>query len=246
MNTLKILFLSAVATVLVGAAGCSMPDMKVSEGMQQDATAMPVVGRSAFRLSIGKEKGFGFGNYQLEGIQRGWTRKTGNEGGNLLNVAEGYQKYSFGVRDTVRQKTFFVQAAAMLRSITAEAAGFSVDLNKQREFLRVAFHSPESGEWELSLADPGHFMQRKNFLGKLSNGTHEIEVFPLYRFEGKSLPSSAAIGYEFSQEGHVLATVQTMNTGKVWMKNTLSPDLRMVLASACGSLLLYNKLDESN
>ncbi|MGV3541513.1 MAG: hypothetical protein ACO1OQ_16975 [Rufibacter sp.] len=220
--------------------------MKVSEGMATETTAMPVVGRSAFRLSLGKEKGFGFGQYKLEDIQRGWTRRREPVEDFIIKESEAYQKYSFGVTDSASQRTWFVQAAAALNSKTAEAAGWSVNLDKQREFLQVAFKSPESGTWKLALADPGNYMERVNFVGKLSNGTQEIEVFPLYKWAGKGLPSSTALGYEFSVGGKVLASVQTVNNGKVWLKNTLSPDLKMVLASACGSLLLYNKLDENN
>ncbi|WP_207436158.1 hypothetical protein [Sabulibacter ruber] len=246
MIRFKTLLFSAVASALFSVNGCSVPDMRVSEGMSQDATAMPVQGRSAFRLSLGKEKGFGFGTYKLEDIQRGWTRRADYGEGSVFQVSDAYQKYSFGVTDTTQQKTWLVQAAAMLNTTTAQASGWSVNLDKQREFLQVAFRSPESGEWRMTLADPGNYMERKNFIGKISNGTNEIEVFPLYKWEGKSLPSGTALGYEFSREGHVLATVQTVNSGKVWMKNTLSPDMKMVLASACGSLLLYNKLDPEN
>ncbi|MFB9863253.1 hypothetical protein [Rufibacter immobilis] len=228
--------------MLVGVTACSVPDMNVSEGLRQETTAMPVVGRSAFRLSLGSEKGFGFGAYRLHDIKRGWTRRTGTSPESLLQVSEAYQKYSFGLTDTVRQKTVLVQAAAMLNSVAAEAGGWSVNLDKQREFLKVAFQTPESGTWELSLADPGNYTERVNFRGELSNGTHEIEVQPLYKWEGKALPSGTALGYEFSQNGYVLASVQTVNNGKVWLKNTLSPDLQLVLASACGSLLLYNQL----
>ncbi|RNI23496.1 hypothetical protein [Rufibacter latericius] len=244
MTVYKTFFFSSVAIVLLSVASCSVPDMKVSEGMQQNTTTMPVVGRSAFRLSLGKEKGFGFGSYRLEEIQRAWTQRT--DLGNLIQVSEAFQKYSFGVKDTVQQKTWFVQAAAMLNATTAEAGGWSVNLNKQREFLQAAFASPESGEWRLSLADPGTYMERVNFNGKLSNGRYDIEVSPLFKWEGKSLPSGTPLGYEFSREGQVLASVQTINNGKVWLKSTLSPDLQMVLASACSTLLLYNKLDEEN
>ncbi|WP_210462117.1 hypothetical protein [Rufibacter roseolus] len=240
----KKLFFSAIASALLGFSGCSVPDMKVSESFQQEATVMPVVGRSAFRVSLGKEKGFGFGSYRLEDISRGWTRRS--DLGSLIQATEAYQKYSFLLRDTVQGKTVDVQAAAMLNAVTAQADGWSANLNKQREFLQVAFRSPESGDWRLALADPGNFMERRNFTGKLTNGTYEIEVLPLYRWEGKSLPSGTALGYEFSRDGQVLASVQTVNNGKVWFRNTLSPDLRLVLASACGSLLLYNKLDENN
>ncbi|GGK83774.1 hypothetical protein ACD591_13810 [Rufibacter glacialis] len=243
---MKTFLLPIVASVLLGAAACSVPDLNVSEGLQQDATVMPVVGRSAFRLSVGKEKGFGFGPFQLQDIQRGWTRRTGTGERSPLQVAEAYQKYSFSLVDTVQHQKVPVQAAALLNATSLQAGGVSVALDKQREFLHVAFPSPEGGEWRLSLADPGNFMERKNFLGKLSNGTLEIEVYPLYRWQGKTIPSGTALGYEFSREGHVLATVQTMNNGKVWLKNSLSPDLRLALAGACGALLLYNQLDQDN
>ncbi|MFC6996285.1 hypothetical protein [Rufibacter roseus] len=235
-----------IAAIVFSLTSCSVPDMRVNENFKAEASAMPVQGRSAMRLSMGKEKGFGFGAYQVEDVKRGWTRSSDNGQENLLRVSEAYQRYSFGVIDTVTRKTLFVQAAAMLNTTAVEAAGWSFNLDKQREFLQVAFRSAESGEWRLSLADPGNYMQRTNFEGSLKNKEYEIEVLPLYKWEGKSLPSDKPLGYEFSRGGQVLATVQTVNSGKVWLRNSLSPDLQMVLASASASLLLYNQLDQEN
>ncbi|AMM50619.1 hypothetical protein TH61_04735 [Rufibacter sp. DG15C] len=217
--------------------------MQVSQSFAEKATVLPVEGRPLVRMSIGKEKGFQFGQYQLRDIQRGWTRKTEPDAF-WLKVSDAYQKYTFAVKDTARQKTWPVQAAALHSSTALEAEGLSISLDKQREFLQAEFTSPESGVWQLALADPGTYIERVHFKGSLANGKEEIEVRPLYKWQSKSLPSSTNLGYEFSVNGEVLATVQTVNSGKVWLKQGLSPDLQMVLASASGSLLLYDKLGE--
>lgn len=85
-------------------------------------------------------------------------------------------------------------------------------------------------------------MQRVNFKGSLGNGKEEIEIKPICKGQGKSSPSDVNLGREYSVNGKILATGQTSNTGKVWLKQGLSPDRQMVLASACGSLFLYDKL----
>ncbi|WP_192822927.1 hypothetical protein [Rufibacter sp. LB8] len=232
------------AALLLG-VGCSVPDMQVSQSMTSGGEALPVVGRSAFRLSLGAEKGFGFGQYQLQEIHRGWTSRADSPPDQIIQVNEAYQKYRFSLLDTASQKTWLVQAAAIQDATKAQAAGWSVELSKQQEFLKVAFTSPESGTWTLALADPGHYLQRKDFVGKFSNGKQEIDVAPVYKFDGKSIPSSEPLGYEFSKEGAVLASVQTVNNGKVWLNKALAPDLQMALASSCAALLLYQKLGET-
>ncbi|GAA4310974.1 hypothetical protein [Nibribacter koreensis] len=238
--------LIAFSFFLLMAAGCSVPDMQISQSFKEKATELPVEGRPVMRMSLlGKEKGFRFGPYQLQDIKRGWTRRTDEQDAFWRKVSEAYQRYTFAVQDTAQQKTWYVLAAALHSSSAVEVGGgLSASLDKQREFLQAQFQSPTSGVWQLALADPGNYMQRLNFKGSLSNGKEEIEIQPIYKWQRKSFPSDKNLGYEFSVNGEILATVQTMNTGKVWLKQGLSPDMQMVLASACGSLLLYDKLGE--
>ncbi|QHL87847.1 hypothetical protein GU926_10560 [Nibribacter ruber] len=236
---------SLVSVFLLAAAltACSVPEMQVSQSFKEKATELPVEGRKVLRMNLlGKEKGFRFGPYQLQEIQRGWTSRANPQDAFWLKLSEAYQRYSFAVQDTVQQKTSFVLAAALYKSASVEVEGAPASLKEETEFLQAQFKSPESGVWQLSLADPGSYLQRVQFQGSLANGQQSIEIQPIYKWKGMSIPSGDNLGYEFSVNGEILATVQISNSGKVWLKQGLSPDLQMVLASACSSLLLYDKL----
>jgi hypothetical protein len=232
-----------IAFPLLTLVGCSVPDMQVSQSFKEKATELPVEGRPIMRMNLlGKEKGFRFGQYQLQDIQRGWTNRENTKDAFWLKLSEAHQRYFFFVQDTVQQKTWAVLAAALHKSASVEVGeGVSV-LENERETLQAQFKSEESGVWQLALADPGNYMQRVHFQGSLGNGRQNIELQPIYKWKGMSIPSGDNLGYEFSVNGEILATVQTSNTGKVWLRQGLSPDMQMVLASACSSLLLYDKL----
>jgi hypothetical protein len=51
-------------------------------------------------------------------------------------------------------------------------------------------------------------------------------------------------GYEFRLNGKTIGAVSTVNNGKVWLKNTLHPELKLVLASVSSGLMLRNSVRE--
>jgi hypothetical protein len=52
------------------------------------------------------------------------------------------------------------------------------------------------------------------------------------------------LGYEFVYKDQAIGAVETINNGKVWFKNDLQDDLKLVLASLSSSLLLRTSLEE--
>jgi len=227
----------AVATIL---PGCTVPQMAVESNFKQQAEELPVKGRKAFKPN----GSFIVGNYTVANVERGWVKQSGFS---IFGYHDekATQKYQLSLQNGQGSEWYIFGASYLGIKSLQDGKDLTIELDPAKEYYASHFTSPESGSWRLVTLDPRHYLERKNFEGELSNGNTTFKIAPVYQFEGKSLPMSEIIGYEFRDAGGVVGAVQVINNGKVWLKPELGQDTRMVLASAMASLLLYNKLDES-
>ena len=82
----------------------------------------------------------------------------------------------------------------------------------------------------------------KNKTGK------EIVIQGIRRLETQiSYSNVENYGFEFLMDGKPIAALSMFNDGKVWMKNTLSDEIKTVIAAISTSLLVRDNLeDEEN
>ncbi|MBJ6117810.1 hypothetical protein JAO76_06390 [Pontibacter sp. BT310] len=234
----KYLLFTAIAGVF-SITACTLPRMALESSFQQEAEELPIEGRKFYKPN-GK---FSIGSYQVADVKRGW-RNSSRSSLFIYENVEASQRYQLSVQDSAGQK-WYIYAAADLQKKSLNVDGWKFKLAPNLEYYASYFTSPESHAWRFITADPGHPMDREDFMGQLSNGETTFTVKPVYNFEGSNLPVSEIIGYEFLLENEAQAAVQVLNGAKVWMKPELTPDTRMVLASAMASLLLYEKLNET-
>lgn len=234
----KYLLITAIAATC-SITGCTMPPMALDSSFKQEAEELPIEGRKFYKPN-GK---FSIGSYQVTDVKRGWKRESGFSIFVYENV-KASQRYQLSVQDSAGQK-WYIYAAANLHEKSLNMDGWKFNLAPNLEYYASYFTSPESNAWRFITADPGHYFNREDFEGQLSNGEMTFTVKPVYNFEGKSFPLSEIIGYEFLLDDEAQAAVQVLNGGKVWMRPGLSSDLKMIFASASASLLLYDKLKDA-
>lgn len=216
---------------------CTVPQMAVSPTLKQQAQELPVEGRKTFKPN----GSFKIGEYAVANVYRGWRRSGGF---NILGYEnlKARQKYEFSLQNGQGDEWYVFGASRIHEKNLTSSNGISIRLAPNLEYYTSHFTSPESGQWHLLIADPGHYQDRKRFDGELTNGSTSYTITPVYNFEGKGLPLPDIVGYEFKAGDKVQAAVQVLNNGKVWLQPTLSSDERMVFTSAMASLLLYDKL----
>jgi len=219
--------------------GCTLPPIVLESSFKQEAEELPIEGRKFFKPN-GR---FMIGSYLVTDIKRGW-RKSSGFSLFIYEKVKASQQYQLSVQDNTGQK-WNIYAAADLQEKSLNMGGWKFDVAPNLEYYASYFTSPESNAWRFITADPGHYMARKDFRGELSNAEMTFKVIPVYKFEGNNFPASDIIGYEFLLDDEAQAAVQVLNGGKVWMKPGLSSDLKMVIASAAASLLLYEKLKDA-
>ncbi|WP_439880588.1 hypothetical protein ACSX1A_15710 [Pontibacter sp. MBLB2868] len=237
----KYLLLASLAGLLL-LSSCSVPPMAVESSFKEQATELPVAGRKMLKPN----GDFMIGAFKVADVHRGWMKSGGF---NILGYdnLRASQKYEFSLKDTQEGSEWYVFGASKLHEKNLKSTnGITIQLAPNKEYYVSYFTSPESGQWHLVTVDPGHYLARKKFEGEVTNGRKVYQVTPVYKFEGKTLPLGDILGYEFRDAGEVIGAVQVVNNGKVWMSPGLAQDTRKVLASAAASLLLYDKLKDSN
>ncbi|MER2998708.1 hypothetical protein [Pontibacter populi] len=234
----KYLLLVSLAGTLVFSS-CSVPPMALQSDFKQQSEELPVEGRKVFKPN----GSFTIGNYTVANVNLGWVNMGGFSIFSYNNV-KASQKYQFSLQNGQGNEWYVFGASKLQHKSLKDNTGITIEVAPNMEYYASHFTSPESGQWHLLTVDPRHYLERKKFEGELSNGNTTYKIEPVYKFEGKSLPLSEIIGYEFRDGETIVGAVQVVNNGNVWLKPQLAPDTRMVLASAMASLLLYDKLND--
>lgn len=231
-----------IALLAVAAAlpACTVPQMVVESSFKQQAEELPIAGRNMFKPN----GSFTIGNYTVVNVKRGWVQKSGT---NIFgyNENEAMQKYQLTLQNEQGKQWSVVSASYLGIKSWEDGNGLTIELSPNMEYYASQIISPDGEEWRVLTIDPRHYFKRKDFIGELTNGSTTFKLEPVYKFEGKSLPLSEIVGYEFRDAKGVVGAVQVINGGKVWLKPDLQEDTRAVVASAMASFLLYNKIEES-
>lgn len=123
--------------------------------------------------------------------------------------------------------------------ITRAAALSRKDLSVDPSFGRIpALACGFRGEGEGTLRLNTTAMNQEQ--GEIAFGPSVWNVRSVHKFAGSSLPSGEPLGYEISRDGRVIATVETINRGRVWMDPGLSQEEQGRLAAITAALLLYD------
>ncbi|QCR24221.1 hypothetical protein [Pontibacter sp. SGAir0037] len=234
----KELLLVSLASMLM-LSSCQVATMAVEPSFKEQAEEVPVAGRKAFKPN----GNFAIGTYTVANVNRGWPSVGGFAVAGYENI-KASQKHQFSLQDGKGHEWYVFGASKLHEKTLKSNNGISIAVAPNLEYYASHFTSPQSGQWHLLTTDPGQYLRRKEFEGELSNGEVSIKISPVYKAEGKKLPSDDILGYEFMQANERVAAVQVINNGKVWLKPGLSEDKRMVLTGAIASLLLYDKLTD--
>jgi hypothetical protein len=76
--------------------------------------------------------------------------------------------------------------------------------------------------------------------GEIVFGTDRWTIRSVNNFAGSPISSAEPAGYEFGHEGQVVAAVETINHGRVWMSPALSREEQARVAVLATALLLYD------
>jgi len=228
------------------ASGCQVAQMKVDPALT-DVAALPVKGNSGRMW----DRRIQFGEWQTTSVNEGWLSDRRTEVGS----ADGTSATAF---DRLRKRYRFGMATNS-GSIEARCS----------QLGQVASHTESSGRWEdrtevdvamLRGTPPlqctydgagGGSLKLTKQMTVAATQAGEIEfagqpwtVSEVTRIEG-GRPSSLApmSGYEIRRGARVIAAVEVINQGRVWISPELSPLDRDRAAAIVTTLLLYRPVE---
>jgi hypothetical protein len=227
----------AIFTVIL--VGCKTPQMYVAPTLKNDSETLSVNGRQGFQIG----RRLSFGGYTTSKVKQGWVK--GYDIPFFLRFQGMKEKLSFHQMNEYGQMAE-VYSVGKFRSTELPFIRdyFNIILKEKNHFAGTVILNGGQDVWEFLLYNPDGESLKGAKAGFVQNKHEVIEVNGVTQIENGNNFSSKFLGYEFIHQGKTIGAVETINNGKVWFKNDLPDDLKLVLASLSSSLLLRTSLEE--
>ena len=220
--------------------GCKTPQMYVAPTLINDSETFSVKGRQGFQIGLS----LNFGEYNTGKVKQGWVK--------------GYEIPFFVRFQGMKEKLFFQQYGRGGELAEVYSVGkfnstelpfirnyFNIILNEKNYFAGTIILNDGQDVWEFLLYNPDGESLKGVKAGFIKNHMDSIQVNGVKKLEnGKSSFVNKFWGYEFVYKEQAIGAVEIINNGKVWIKNDLPDDLKLVLASLSSSLLLRTSMEE--
>ena len=236
--------LSALAGLSL--SGCQVAHMALPQDLHSDTSELPVDGR--FLLLFNDS--FQFGPYRVTEVDRGWTVSDGYSlsiGEVDFSESEAEQSYGFSITEPDRpsrdvhctttadwsQLEFdsFLGGRSGMESLSNQQLVCTLTQNGGETPLKLAMALPASGI--------GGALQ-----GVMMVGATRIDISGTHGLDATPLNVQTPTGYLFFLGGRPVGAVEVINTGTVWLHNSVTPETRSALAAASAVLLLYQDVKE--
>jgi len=223
--------------LVISLLSCNPAKMKVSDNLKENSTELEVSDKQGWQLN----RVLRFGEFKTSKVKGGW--QTGSNFHFIIDFQEIEQKYSFDQKDSLGNKTN-VYCVATLKADHFKALDGLVTVPVEAEDVFNAKIVANSGQsiWELTLFNPNRIAFSEDTKGELKFENMHYEIKPVRELEQGSF-GPRIIGYDFHLDNQVVAAVQTLDNGMVWLNNNLDADQRLILASACSAIMLREDLE---
>lgn len=240
-----ILLMSFMPVLLMG---CTLARMAVRPQLVSAAKEMKVEGRKSFSF----DETFFFGPYEVAEVNREWTRSTGfsidfpifGKGDKKFTSSRATQKYEFILKDE-KGNIWKCQSVTGCDQRNVDVLlgnnnRLGIGLTSETSFV-CTFSSKKTPEvWRLTMNESLNSSDALN--GVLSDGTISIILQGTRKLAGTPFPLSTPSGYEFLINGNVVASVEVINKGGVWIVPSIEKRLHSPLAVTSAALLLYQDI----
>jgi hypothetical protein len=238
-----------IAGSLLLMLACSTPQMLLNEQLSTQSTPMPVKGRQGILIN----QKLAFGPYQTDKVGRGWTRSYKMDL-LLLGLEGGREKFDFtifsgqnGITAFCTDKLKGIQVPVdRLSGGRASEDLLNFTIQTKDLFTATLIDQADQSPWYLLIANRDDFRKKGKYAGMLSHPEHgAISVEPVRKLQDQKTIGMDVIGFEFKENGKVLAAVELLNQGRVWIDQNLENNRKLLLAAASAALLLQNDLEDA-
>ncbi len=235
---MKTFLKSLLLAALLLPAACSTPQMAL-DGPLQTIDAMPVKGRQGWMLN----QHLSFGEFSTGKVQRGWLRSYDIPF--IIRFSGAKEKLSYTMSDARGQAAeVFCMGKLSQKDLPVFNEFFELNLDWQDVFSGTASLAEGREHYDFILTNLNQnnwFRPAEGFI-RYQGGL--IELQPVDRLaNGQRNLGQQPLGFQFVYGGEVVGAVETLNNGRVWLKDGLEPKLRLVLSSVAAALLLRSELE---
>ncbi len=225
---------------LILLSGCTVPYMQVDPQLSASTAAMPVSGREGWLIN----QQLSFGQFTSGPVKRSWT--TGYTIPFILRFSGAKEQLGFSTFNGARDKAeLFCLGKLRERDLPVLNRSFEVNLKTRDVFTCAIALDDES--FELYSENLNQNPRFKAPTGQLKGPGVNLAISAVGSLEGgQSSWSTTALGYELLSDGEVVAAVETLNDGRVWISSELSDQHQLLAASVATALLLRSSLAEHN
>lgn len=223
-------------------SGCQVAHMELPQGLESETSALAVEGKGTWFIT----KTMNFGPYRATNVHRGWTKSSGWSVGGFSS-SKAKQKFRFSVTGPDRG-TWDAQCVTGSR-------WKKVDLDRfLGTSIVVEFSSTQQVICNLKQQGGGKesklFMSRSlragqpELQGAMIDGDTRIDVSTTHKLDATPMRVSDPTGYIFRIGGRSVGAVEVINTGTVWLSNSVTPETRSALAATSVIMLLYQDVQK--
>lgn len=237
MRTQQILFLAIAA---LAAAACSTPHIAIDRQLQTHTQELPVKGRQGWQIN----QVLTLGDYRTGKVERGWTKSYDIPF--VVRFSGASERLGFDLFDPAGGRTHVLvvgklreQDMPLFRDL------FRVNLNSRDLFTGTVVVQEQDG-FDFYIANLNQNNWFREASGVIRGRDVAVDIRPVQRLDsGKKMLSQQAPGFEFVMDGKVVGAVETLNEGRVWLRNDLSADVKTIITGVSAALLLRTDLDEA-
>jgi hypothetical protein len=218
--------------------GCRTARFDVPSDLASQAPEWTVEGRQRFSF----KEAISFGPFRTTDVDRSWTETT-SWGAGWFSSSKAKQTYEFLLQETGGPVWEAQCATGVSRQDMRfdEVLGGELEVELQANvYFACSFcQKGEKNVWRLAMSQPTSEMVLN---GVLTDRKTRIQVQGSQKLQGSPIPIPDPSGYTFVLDGTLVGAVEVINKGAVWLRPTVDPEIRSVLATASTALLLYKNI----
>jgi hypothetical protein len=234
---------SAIITlaIMLGLLACKTAEVAVAPSLNADP--MVVKGRNGWQIGQVIE----YGEFKTDKVRRGWTK--GYDLPFIVSFRGAAEKLSYTQYGTGGIQAE-VACVSKFRSTELQfiKAYFQVPLSMKNYFAGTVSLDEGQIYWDFILFNPnGDFLKDKPTTGSIRSGRESITIQPIRGLDGQPqfMKKMYVYGHEFVLDNKVVAAVSTLNKGTVWIAESLSDEIKTVIAAVATGLLLRTDVEEA-
>jgi hypothetical protein len=239
----QLAFKAAIFSLFVFFYSCRTAEVAVNNDLKSNSEVYAVKGRQGFQVG----QVLSFGDFTTSKVKRGWTFSYSVPF--IVKFQGAKEKLSFQQFDQ-NKNVADVAVVSRFKETEYTPVGdyFDISLRYKNYFAGTLKMNGAEDTWDFIIhnVDGNERSLGKNgTAGFIRNRQTKIDIVGIRELEGASsfLTQNDVYGYEFRQNGQIIGSVSTINNGKVWFKNGLNEDLKLVLAGVSSSLMLRNNVE---